>query len=114
MPGIGRKIKQKPKENDAEVAEEGDEEESMVVVEEEVKPVMYRWTSSKKVDGESTSMVLSFSVPPSEVIPAPEPEAPKIPDTCAMDGCRQPRKYRLVRDWTIGACGMPHLKALEG
>ncbi|THU83606.1 hypothetical protein K435DRAFT_424949 [Dendrothele bispora CBS 962.96] len=33
---------------------------------------------------------------------------------CAVDGCGVKRKYRLVSDWTKGACGMEHLKVLEG
>jgi len=33
---------------------------------------------------------------------------------CAVDGCEVKRKYRLVSDWTKGACGMEHLKVLEG
>jgi Ino eighty subunit 2 len=32
---------------------------------------------------------------------------------CDMFGCTQPRKYRMVKDWTRGACGMGHLKELE-
>lgn len=116
MPGNGRKAKQKVKEEDGEEAEEGDEEEVMEVVEEEAKPVMYRWVSSKKGDSESTNMVLSFSVP-TTALPMPPlvPEAPKpkAPSNCAVEGCGQPRKYRLVKNWAIGACGMAHLKLLE-
>ena len=117
MPGAGRKMKQKVKDEEAEEAEEKEEEEPVDVVEEEPQPVMYRWVSSKKVDGESAHMVLSFSVPPSvAALPPPEPSEPrpKAPANCAVEGCDLPRKYRLVRDFTIGACGMPHLKILEG
>lgn len=32
---------------------------------------------------------------------------------CDVEGCGQTRKYRLVKDWTRGACGMEHLKALQ-
>ncbi|KAF6755686.1 hypothetical protein DFP72DRAFT_896230 [Ephemerocybe angulata] len=39
--------------------------------------------------------------------------APRV-EGCAVDGCSEKRKYRLVRDWTRGACGMAHLKILEG
>ncbi|KAJ3978910.1 hypothetical protein F5890DRAFT_1589536 [Lentinula detonsa] len=45
--------------------------------------------------------------------PVPLPET-RPPATCAVSGCVNPRKYRLVRDWKIGACGMAHLKVLEG
>ncbi|KAJ3576369.1 hypothetical protein NP233_g459 [Leucocoprinus birnbaumii] len=117
MPGAGRKIKSKVKDDEGEAVEENEEEEVMEVVEEEIKPVMYRWTSStKKVDGESPNMVLSFSVPQSIALVPPESEEPKPrgPEICAVEGCSQLRKYRLVKDWTIGACGMPHLKLLEG
>jgi Ino eighty subunit 2 len=33
---------------------------------------------------------------------------------CDVPGCQEGRKYRLVRDWERGACGMGHLKVLEG
>ena len=35
------------------------------------------------------------------------------PAVCAVDGCTAKRKYRLVRDWERGACGMDHLHILE-
>lgn len=35
------------------------------------------------------------------------------PPRCAVPGCGATRKYRLVRNWQIGACGMSHLKMLE-
>ncbi|KXN86823.1 INO80 complex subunit 2 [Leucoagaricus sp. SymC.cos] len=117
MPSNGRKMKLKTKDDEGEEGEEGDEEEVIDVVEEEVKPIMYRWTSSKKVDGGTTSMVLNFSIPPSVAIPpASEVQVPKpkVPGVCAVEGCGQPRKYRLVKNWMVGACGMPHLKLLEG
>ncbi|KAF6755681.1 PAPA-1-like conserved region-domain-containing protein [Ephemerocybe angulata] len=40
--------------------------------------------------------------------------APRVEQRCAVEGCGERRKYRLVRDWTRGACGMGHLKILEG
>jgi len=117
MPGAGRKVKQKVKDEEAEEAEEKEEEEPVDVVEEEPQPVTYRWISSKKVDGGSSQMVLSFSVPPT-AMPTPPlnpgQSQPKAPSSCAVEGCSRPRKYRLVKDWTIGACGMPHLKSLDG
>lgn len=117
MPSIGRKVKVKVKDDEGEGAEEGDEDEVMEIVQEETKPVMYRWTSSKKVVGNSPSMVLSFSVPQTVALPIvsvferPGPQGSAI---CAVQGCNQLRRYRLVRDWKIGACGMSHLKLLEG
>ena len=117
MPGIGRKVKAKVKDDEGEGVEEGDEDDAMEVAREEVKPVMFRWTSSKKVDGNSTSMVLSFSVPQTVAPPlVPVFEAPRSQDSvsCAVEGCNQHRRYRLVKDWKIGACGMSHLKLLEG
>lgn len=53
--------------------------------------------------------VTSFDGPPR--VPTRGSRPPAI---CAISGCESPRKYRLVRDWRIGACGMVHLKALEG
>lgn len=83
---------------------------------------------------EGRKMVLSFSVPVS-ILPSP-PEAialdaasagmdvdgassqstrpkTKTNSLCDVDGCGKGRKYRLVKDWERGACGMEHLKALE-
>lgn len=43
--------------------------------------------------------------------------APRFPPAekprCAVPNCGKDRKYRLVKDWQIGACGMDHLKVLE-
>jgi Ino eighty subunit 2 len=36
-----------------------------------------------------------------------------VPAVCAVEGCTGKRKYRLVRDWERGACGMDHLHILE-
>jgi Ino eighty subunit 2 len=41
------------------------------------------------------------------------PLVPPAPQTCAIEGCREKRKYRWVKDWTVGACGMGHLKLLD-
>lgn len=92
-------------------------------------PTMYRWSSSVK-EGENgeKQMVLSFAVPisvvpvpdgdetsmdvdpvPVSAVPPPQSERP----TCDVSGCKVPRKYRLVKDWQKGACGMEHLKVLE-
>lgn len=119
MPGTGRKVKQKLKDEEAEEAEEKEEEEPMDVVEEEPTPVMYRWISSQKVENESPQMTLSFSIPPIALSVPPDGvdsdgSRPKAPNNCAVEGCSRERKYRLVRDWSVGACGMPHLKILEG
>ncbi|KAH7906976.1 hypothetical protein BJ138DRAFT_1161317 [Hygrophoropsis aurantiaca] len=43
------------------------------------------------------------------------PEATKKqPPVCDVEGCTRARKYRLVKDWMRGACGMEHLRVLEG
>jgi len=34
----------------------------------------------------------------------------RAPGVCAVEGCGLPRKYRVPKDWTVGACGMAHLK----
>jgi Ino eighty subunit 2 len=34
--------------------------------------------------------------------------------TCDVQDCKALRKYRLVSDWEKGACGMGHLKILQG
>lgn len=77
----------------------------------------------KTVAVEGRKMVLSFSVPVS-ILPPPgmdvdgassHPTRPKLAKAslCDVDGCGKGRKYRLVKDWERGACGMEHLKALE-
>lgn len=105
-------------------------------------PTMYRWVSSArpvaKADMEDDAadaatervVTMSFSVPVSVLpaaadedgmdvdgAPATVPPPPRLPPatkpTCDMQGCNALRKYRLVRDFHKGACGMDHLKALE-
>ncbi|KAF9266126.1 hypothetical protein L218DRAFT_858712 [Marasmius fiardii PR-910] len=74
---------------------------------------------AQQTSSEPKGMSLSFSIPPAFLsetslaqIPTTLPP-PKGPQTCAVAKCKSPRKYRLVSDWTIGACGMSHLKILE-
>jgi Ino eighty subunit 2 len=93
---------------------------------EPVAPKMYRWLSSvqsaQHAEGEKKS-VITFSVPIDAVqdhlsggqanvqaIPRPAASRPR----CDISGCDSPRKYRMARDFERGACGMPHLKILEG
>ena len=92
-------------------------------------PTMYRWVSSacRQEGTDEMQMRITFSVPVS-VLPSNEdagvPKAdkyegggkvmiPERPATCATPGCHKPFRYRLVKDWTRGACGMACLKALE-
>ncbi|KDR84329.1 hypothetical protein GALMADRAFT_237115 [Galerina marginata CBS 339.88] len=129
------KIKAKNAE-DAEDAEgEEDEDDAMDVVEpqEEIKPVMYRWVSSlHSVPGDGEQKVelgITFSVPevffrppPSQpesgdIVPEDAEQLEKIrkargPGICAVEGCGKPRKYRLPKDWTIGACDSTHLRVI--
>ncbi|ETW74666.1 hypothetical protein HETIRDRAFT_437260 [Heterobasidion irregulare TC 32-1] len=101
----------------------------------EARPTMYRWLSTTRgaAPGEKT-MALAFCVPacalPGGVAgtgtgtgtgaadgmdvdaPALAPVAAHPAAVCAVAGCGRGRKYRLVRDWTRGACGMEHLRAL--
>ena len=100
-----------------------------------VQPVMYRWIStSKAVPGGANEdaekrMRLSFSVPVSVTSvavaqatmsgrsggPDEERRGAKVAREapCDVEGCTELRRYRLVRDWQRGACGMSHLKLLE-
>jgi Ino eighty subunit 2 len=94
---------------------------------------MWRWISSTRApaeEGGERTTTFALGVPPAVL---PEDTEEGAPDTaaalasaarepagharesatCAVEGCASPRKYRLVRDWTMGACGMGHLKALE-
>ncbi|KAF6750092.1 hypothetical protein DFP72DRAFT_911770 [Ephemerocybe angulata] len=124
--------------------EEGDGEEwEDEGVRDEPKPTWVRWVSrvvsvpeqapasadSMEVDGGAVKalerrMVLSLSLPSSLVqvvevgktamdVDGEAGRAPRV-ERCAVEGCGERRKYRLVRDWTRGACGMGHLKILEG
>ena len=56
-------------------------------------------------EGEMTPSATAASVP------SPSPSASRL---CAVAECQAVRKYRLVSDWEKGACGMQHLKLLEG
>ncbi|KAK7001741.1 PAPA-1 domain-containing protein [Favolaschia claudopus] len=102
-------------------------------------PTMYRWISTSRPrafssveNGESgkreeePAMSISFGVPVSVMTSAvglqspflpPEDEKPKpkVPALCGVTGCGKDRRYRLVGgEWGVGACGMAHLKVLEG
>ena len=111
--------------------EEGEEGVATPVI-----PTMYRWISTSRTlatpDGtkgkQEPRMTLSFSVPVTALPPSvsagtdvpmrdsinvalsPPPVEKAI---CDIEGCGAQRKYRLVKDWQKGACGLPHLKALE-
>ncbi|PFH47889.1 hypothetical protein AMATHDRAFT_109466, partial [Amanita thiersii Skay4041] len=112
-----------PQEN----VEEGEGEENTPdgpqPVQEEVKPVMYRWISSSRVPGAAEtgserSMTITFSVPtivniPQNQSPQKQEFAPPPQPICDVDGCSQLRKYKLVKNRMLGACGMAHLKVLE-
>lgn len=103
--------------------EEGEEVASVI-------PTMYRWISTSRItapvegteEAPEKTMALSLCVP---IAALPEPEdsgdvgekttqsIPLPTPRCDVEGCESLRKYRLVKDWAKGACGMPHLKALE-
>lgn len=75
--------------------------------------------AASAIPAQEKHMRLYFAVPTAflplsdQVAPPPLPE-PRPPAICAVSGCQDPRKYRLVKDWKIGACGIAHLKVLEG
>ncbi|KAJ6616340.1 hypothetical protein B0H10DRAFT_2219551 [Mycena sp. CBHHK59/15] len=89
-------------------------------------PTMYRWISTSRApvtvqnSTENTSrMSITFSVPASVAFETPAtspvPPKPQAPAMCAVAGCGKDRRYRLVGgEWGVGACGMGHLKMLEG
>ena len=119
----------KPK-NGEDDAEAEDEDDAMDVVEppEEIKPIMYRWVSSLREipnaeGGQKVEMGLTFSIP-EHVVPLSDLDvknraslenirAATGPGICAVKGCGKSRKYRLTKDWTIGACDWNHLRILE-
>ncbi|KAF8438897.1 hypothetical protein L210DRAFT_980080 [Boletus edulis BED1] len=108
---------------DGSEAHEGEMPESIELI-----PTMYRWISTTKPlpgDAEPGSrdetlgrMELTFSVPvlvlqPDATLPSETRLPPVEAPVCDVGGCKRVRKYRLVRDWLKGGCGMEHLKFLE-
>jgi Ino eighty subunit 2 len=95
--------------------------EGVQQVHEEVKPVMYRWISTSRPSANAKSgektMSISFSVPIIVDISPLENSASfkarRTPAKCAVKGCAGTVKYKLVRDSSLGACGMAHLNCLE-
>ncbi|KAJ6575573.1 PAPA-1-like conserved region-domain-containing protein [Mycena vulgaris] len=100
---------------------------------------MYRWVSTSRkpaaaddndsmpVDSgadPSASLSISFSIPEAFLPAADEDEKHVViqlaavappPAGCAVAGCEGKRKYRAVgKAWGVGACGLGHLKVLEG
>ncbi|KAF5392069.1 hypothetical protein D9757_003335 [Collybiopsis confluens] len=78
---------------------------------------------SNQTLGQEKQMRIYLAVPATFLPPASEDTAaaalsstlgPQLSAVCAVSGCGLERKYRLVKDWKIGACGMEHLKVLEG
>ncbi|KAG2356671.1 hypothetical protein BDR07DRAFT_1422613 [Suillus spraguei] len=61
-------------------------------------------------------MRLTLGVPVSvlsSTFPAPQPPPPpKETPLCDFPSCTEKRKYRAVRDWTIGACCPLHLRVV--
>jgi Ino eighty subunit 2 len=126
---------------DEDVGAEGEgEQEEMGEVK---VPTMYRWISTSRVpvtqdDSENmgeadekgkgkekeqeTKMRITLSVPVS-VLPPSVPPGEAVepvksvplarPTQCAVPGCENSFKYRLVKDLTRGACGIACLKILE-
>ena len=91
-------------------------------------PTMLRWISSSKpppppdnsmdIEGRTVvsvapSMSFAFAIPPNLVYDPPPPPPPRAKAVCSVVNCNEVRKYRLVRDFERGACGLPHLKVLE-
>jgi Ino eighty subunit 2 len=120
---------------DEDVAEAEPEEVQDVKV-----PTMYRWVSTSRVpvaqddsgNGEEAGekmkgkgkekekeMRITFSIPvsvpplPTPLIEPVKPTPLARPTHCAAAGCGKPFKYRLVKDWERGACGLACLKVLE-
>ncbi|KAF8810079.1 hypothetical protein BYT27DRAFT_6500512 [Phlegmacium glaucopus] len=107
---------------------EGGENEAMNIVEEtfeKVKPDMYRWVSSLRAVHGGSKMEISFSIPEILCSPLNEQELSTTSGKqlteiriarghgmCGVEGCERPRKYRVPRDWTIGACNSTHLRIM--
>lgn len=100
---------------------EVEQEEKEVVV-----PTTWRWVSSTRPLADPSTMPqedvaqgkmrLTLGVPISALsstIPAPQsPPLPKEKPLCDFLGCTEKRKYRVVRDSTLGACCALHLRAV--
>src|SRR5712671_4406848 len=123
-----------PAEGEVDEEESGEVAAALVPVV-EVVPTCYRWISTLKPSPDAPpgdKMFLSFSVPTSLLPVSHQPpldgdgdavmvasqeqqqqSKPRAPAVCDVDGCTATRKYKLVRDWERGACGMEHLHLLE-
>ncbi|OCH96524.1 hypothetical protein OBBRIDRAFT_787081 [Obba rivulosa] len=115
----------------ANVADADVEDMAESVVPTPVMPTMYRWisTSRPKADSkmeeahEEKHMELLFSVPVNALSPPVDALRSDAMDVdalqreskaqCDVEGCGAQRKYRLVKNWQRGACGISHLKLLE-
>lgn len=87
-------------------------------------PTKYRWITTSRsppkaegamdVEGDNTpTMSLFFAVPPNLLTQAEQTSVIKPKQLCGIKGCGQDRKYRLIKDFERGACGMAHLKLLQ-
>ncbi|KAJ7208858.1 hypothetical protein GGX14DRAFT_697922 [Mycena pura] len=87
-------------------------------------PAMFRWISTSRgpltgcADAAAApAMHLAFAVPRAFAVPPPPPPPVRdvSPAVCGVAGCSKHRRYRLVGgEWGTGACGMAHLKLLQG
>ncbi|GJJ08332.1 hypothetical protein Clacol_002543 [Clathrus columnatus] len=72
----------------------------------------WRWISSK--DGYKLGIPVEVIEDVTmESLPVP-PRPPLSASICDAQGCSRSRKYRLVSDFNRGACGIEHLKLLNG
>jgi Ino eighty subunit 2 len=74
----------------------------------------WRWISTKEgfllgIPNEAKPLVAFTPI----TDPTEGEKKPPLP-ICDVEGCGGKRIYRLVSDFKKGACGMPHLKLLEG
>jgi Ino eighty subunit 2 len=115
----------------------GSDEDAEEIIEdlpEPPAPTMFRWISSARLVEEVPNGIatratsFTFAVPQSldpatrdearQAMASQQQETARRATTnviqCAVAGCSAPRKYRLVKNWTSGACGLGHLKVLEG
>ncbi len=74
-------------------------------------------TASALITPAVRETTITFSVPPELMPTAPSqgPPQPRSVPPCAVQGCTELRKYRLVgaKDPEVGACSAPHLNALQ-
>lgn len=97
------------------ISEEGRDSRKMVISFSIPVSVLPQSVTPQNGSEEGTPMEIdSEGGKPAKTSPVvPSPSVPAETPCCDVAGCQARRKYRWVKDWQRGACGMEHLKLLE-